>query len=479
MNTSPSTMEAASTDERVAGPARGFRTLDAERERDSLTVSGSVPSWLTGSLLRIGPAKFEAGDRSLNHWFDGYSMLHRFAFASGAVSYANRFLETKAYRAASEREEIGYSEFATDPCRSLFKRVQAFFTPKISDNANVNVTRLGDDVVAMTEAPLPIIFDPATLRAAGIASKAPGEHTTAHPHLDPRTGEGLFYAVKFGPRSTYRLFARADARRQRELARVPAPRPAYMHSFGISERYAVLAECPLLVNPLDLVLSGRPFIENYRWQPERGTRFLVIDRGSGSLVASVDAEPFFCFHHVNSYEEGDELVVDLTAYDDDEIVRALYLERLRSGGPIPAPELRRYRVPLRRGEARGEALAPGFELPRVNYRRVNGRPYRYAYGNGQARPGGFLETIQKIDLQGGGVREWRRAGCYPGEPVFVAAPRAHAEDEGVVLSLVLDAGAERSYLLVLDAGDLGELARAEAPHAVPFGFHGQFLRDAG
>ena len=167
---------------RVAGPARGFRTLDAERERDSLAVSGSVPSWLTGSLLRIGPAKFEAGDRSLNHWFDGYSMLHRFAFASGAVSYANRFLETKAYRAASERGEIGYSEFATDPCRSLFKRVQAFFTPKISDNANVNVTRLGDDVVAMTEAPLPIIFDPATLRAAGIASKAPGEHTTAHPY---------------------------------------------------------------------------------------------------------------------------------------------------------------------------------------------------------------------------------------------------------------------------------------------------------
>lgn len=112
----------------------------------------------------------------------------------------------------------------------------------------------------------------------------------------------------------------------------------------------------------------------------------------------------------------------------------------------------------------------------MNYRRVNGRPYRYAYGNGQARPGGFLETIQKIDLEAGGIREWRRPGSYPGEPVFVAAPGAQAEDEGVVLSLVLDAGAERSYLLVLDARDLGELARAEAPHAVPFGFHGQFLR---
>jgi len=471
-----STAEAVPSAAATAAPQAGFRTLSSERELDSLEVSGTIPPWLSGSLLRIGPAKFEAGERAVNHWFDGFSMLHRFAFADGRVSYRNRFLGTKAYRSASERGEIGYSEFATDPCRSLFKRARAFFSPQISDNANVNLTRLGDDVVAMTETPLPIVFDPETLGAAGVASKAPGEHTTAHPHLDPATGEGLFYAVKFGPRSTYRMYARGDARRQREIARLPAPRPAYMHSFGITERYAVLAECPLLVNPLDLVLSGRPFIENYRWQPERGTRFLVIDRNGGELAGSVEAEPFFCFHHVNAYEDGDELVVDLAAYEDDEVVRALYLERLRSGAPLPQPELRRYRVPLTGGSARGEVLAAGFELPRVNYRRVNGHPHRFAFGNGQARPGGYLETIQKIDLDGGSVSEWREAGCYPGEPVFVAAPEGRAEDGGLILSLVLDARTERSFLLVLDAGDLGELARAAAPHAVPFGFHGQFLR---
>jgi beta,beta-carotene 9',10'-dioxygenase len=189
MNAVTSDTEAKRAATRTPGPTAGFRTLPVERELDSLEVSGALPSWLTGSLLRIGPAKFEAGERSVNHWFDGFSMLHRFTLADGRISYANRFLETRAYRAASERGEIAYSEFATDPCRSLFKRVQAFFTPRISDNANVNVSRLGDQVVAMTETPLPIIFDPATLRAAGVASKAPGEHTTAHPHLDPATGE--------------------------------------------------------------------------------------------------------------------------------------------------------------------------------------------------------------------------------------------------------------------------------------------------
>jgi beta,beta-carotene 9',10'-dioxygenase len=457
----------------------GFRSLQSEISRDSLELDGALPSWLQGSLLRTGPAKFEVGERSVNHWFDGLAMLHRFAFADGEVSYRNRFLESRAYRAAEETGEISYSEFATDPCRSIFQRVQSIFSPKISDNANVNLTRLGDQVVALTETPLPVIFDPETLAAAGVASPAPGQHTTAHPHLDPETGEGLFYATKFGPRTSYRLYARGDTRAQREIAKLGVSRPAYMHSFGITERYAVLTACPLVVNPPQIPLSGRPFIANFKWEPERGTDVIVWDRHTGELVSRSQAEPFFCFHHVNAFEDGGELVVDLVAYEDDEIIRALYLDRLRSGGEFPSFELRRYRVPLGGGEVRGETIAPGFELPRINYRRNNARPYRYVYGSGTGPDGEgatFLASIQKGDVVEGEFSEWAEAGCYPGEPVFVARPGASEEDDGALLSVVLDSRSGTSFLLVLDARDLGELARARVPHAIPFGFHGQFLR---
>jgi beta,beta-carotene 9',10'-dioxygenase len=71
---------------------------------------------------------------------------------------------------------------------------------------------------------------------------------------------------------------------------------------------------------------------------------------------------------------------------------------------------------------------------------------------------------------------WSEEGCFPGEPVFVAAPDADAEDDGVLLSVVLDGRKGNSFLLVLDAGSLDELARAEVPHHIPFGFHGQFAR---
>ena len=59
--------------------------------------------------------------------------------------------------------------------------------------------------------------------------------------------------------------------------------PAYMHSFALTERYAVLFDQPLVVNPLRLAFGNRPFIENYEWKPERGSRFLIIDREAGEL----------------------------------------------------------------------------------------------------------------------------------------------------------------------------------------------------
>jgi carotenoid cleavage dioxygenase-like enzyme len=78
----------------------------------------------------------------------------------------------------------------------------------------------------------------------------------------------------------------------------------------------------------------------------------------------------------------------------------------------------------------------------------------------------------------GSSATWFSEGCYPGEPVFVAPPQAKAEDEGVVLSVVLEANRGNSFLLILDAQSFAEVARAEVPQHIPFGFHGQFFGDA-
>ena len=61
----------------------GFTTLASETSVEGLPVRGTVPAWLTGTLLRTGPAKVEVGDKPYHHRFDGLAMLHRFAFAAG------------------------------------------------------------------------------------------------------------------------------------------------------------------------------------------------------------------------------------------------------------------------------------------------------------------------------------------------------------------------------------------------------------
>jgi beta,beta-carotene 9',10'-dioxygenase len=460
----------------VASPQRGFESLQDETRIDGLPVRGKLPPWLTGSLIRTGPAKWEVGGRSMNHWFDGLAMLHRFSFADGAVSYANRFLETKAWRAANDTGKIQYSEFATDPCRSLFQRVSAMFSPKISDNANVNLVKLGERFIAMTETPIPVQFDDDTLAAAGVAYEAPGMVTTAHPHMDRATKGMLNYAAKLGPRNSYRFFLlRPDATQPEVIATQAVREPAYMHSFGLTPRWLVLAEFPLVVNPLRLAFSGRPYIENFRWRPELGTRFHLFDRTNGQALGPFETEARFAFHHVNSYEENGDVVVDIVTSPTAQIVEDLYLERLRQGKPIAPAHLERFRITPTSGTVTSERLADAaMELPRINYGRCNERPYRYVWGVGF--DGGWLDRIVKADVVERTTTVWSEDGCYPGEAVFVGAPDGEREDEGVLLSVVLDGRTGNSFLLVLDASSLEELARADVPHQIPFGFHGQFAR---
>jgi carotenoid cleavage dioxygenase-like enzyme len=215
----------------------------------------------------------------------------------------------------------------------------------------------------------------------------------------------------------------------------------------------------------------------------------VVDKADGSIVARARAAPCFGFHHVNSYESDGALFVDLLAYPNAEIIEQLRLDRLRAGQPITATAiLTRFRIPLN-GERRAQPVhieqeqlcSTPFELPRIDYARRGGRSYRIVWGNGQSRSNRFLDTIVKVELSNRDAetfRSWAEDGCYAGEPVFVARPDGDAEDDGVLLSVVLDAQAGHSFLLVLNAATLEEQARAAVPHHIPFGFHGNYFPDA-
>ncbi len=465
--------------------ATGFAETSGELTLDTLPVTGAMPEWLSGTLVRNGPGTFRAGRQEMRHWFDGMAMLHRFSFAGGRVSYANRYLNTGSYRTSREAGRITYSEFATDPCRGLFGRLMAVLSPRITDNAKVSVARIGQRFLALAETPIQVEFDPETLRAAGVfqyEERTVGQMTTVHPHFDAPAGEAVNLVTRYHALSHYNIYRVSAAGNIHRAASVPVLRPSYLHSFGMSPNYFVIVEFPLVVSSIDLLLWLRPYIENFRWQPRRGARFTVIDRHSGQVTGRYDCDAFFAFHHINAFERDGELFADLCAYDDASIIQHYYLNRLRDeSNELPAGTLRRYRIPLQRagGRISAETLSDAcMELPRFDterYARDGAYSFVYACGIDAAHRRGFYNQLVKVDTRSGLAQTWREPGCYPGEPVFVRRPGGRAEDDGVLLSVVLDSRKGNSFLLVLDAVSCGEIARAEVPHPVLFGYHGEYF----
>jgi torulene dioxygenase len=82
----------------------------------------------------------------------------------------------------------------------------------------------------------------------------------------------------------------------------------------------------------------------------------------------------------------------------------------------------------------------------------------------------------KWDSQTQKAVHWQKFAHTPGEPIFVPNPEGTEEDDGVLLSVVLDGIKESSYLLCLDPKTMAELGRAEVGGIVGLGFHGLHIK---
>jgi carotenoid cleavage dioxygenase-like enzyme len=474
----------------IGPPALADVLLPPGREVEdcSLEVRGRFPEWLCGSLLTTRSGLYEVGGRPLRHWFDGLALLTRLSFAGGSARYCARYLRSEAGKAAM-RGALRYREFSVDPIYATWARLRAMVSTRemVTDNGSVNVARIGEHFSAETESAASVRFDPVTLRTLGPVAhgdRLRGHLATAHPHYLP-SGATLNVLTRYGAlRSWYQLYTvePSSSSVRRLVARMPVTEPAYMHGFTITDRFAILTECPLVVTPWRLLTAATPWIDCYRWRPERGVRFLVFDRWTGELRAVCRAEAFFTFHHVNAFELDERrLVVDLSAYRGTELIETLYLDHLRSAGAsVAQAELRRYTLDLDQGTASHVPLIPdAFELSSIHYERFNGRPYRFAYGPSfrRDRAPRFANRQLKVDTESGRTWSWYEEDSFTSEPLFVARPGGREEDDGLLLCFVNHSRRDATSLIALDAQTMSEVARASLPHRVPLAFHSLYAAD--
>ncbi|CAL8350585.1 unnamed protein product [Lota lota] len=514
------------------------RSAEDSPEVIHTTVTGTIPDWISGNFLRNGPGKFEIGNQTLNHWFDGMALLHQFKISKGRVTYRSRFLSSECYQANSENNRIMVSEFGTvalpDPCKNFFQRfLSRFELPKASDNASVSFVTYKGEYYVSTETNFMHKVNPETLESTKKVdwSKFIAVNgATAHPHNDPDgttynmgnsyTSKGAFYnIIRVPPTKSSPEETLEGATIVCSIPSTDKTKPSYYHSFAMSKNYVVFIEQPIKINLLKIVtgrLTGKGISDSVYWDPNLDTIFHLIDKKTGKLSSvKFHTKAMSTFHQINAYEENGFLVMDMCVSDDGQAINNYLVQNLRKSGEALDEVYntmcrvfpRRFVLPLNVGtetlcgtnlnnqmDTTSTAIKISSNKVFCTHEDLHGEELRIYgglefpqinYAKYNTRPYRYFygcgfrhlvgDTLIKMDLLSKQMKVWEGPGLYPSEPVFVPSPNATEEDDGVVMAVVITPNKDKStFLLVLDAKTFQELGRAEVPVNIPYGFHGTF-----
>ena len=358
-----------------------------------------------------------------------------------------------------------------------------------------------------------------------------GHLSSAHAQRDPDTGDVFNFNLEFGKVSTYRVFRLSKATGKTEiLATIQRPdlKPAYIHSLWLSPSFVVLCvpSTHLGMGGIKVLWENNIVDAIEPFKTTNKCKWFIVDRLHGKgVVAEFETDAGFFFHTINAFEERDDkdrtngtisLSCDVIDYVNHDVMFTMYYDALlqRNGAAerLWANEQRirdcvgrlsryRFRVPVATGleKSNGSQEVGGAnkegaaakndpkisvektvtilgphagELPTINPHFVTKR-HRYVYSLPSRGLSTISDTIVKTDMETREAKFWNNPkGHTPGEAIFVARPGGTEEDDGVLLSVVLDGVNKSSYLLCLDARSMVEVGRAEVGIPVALGFHG-------
>ncbi|XP_067124559.1 carotenoid-cleaving dioxygenase, mitochondrial-like [Centruroides vittatus] len=498
------------------------------------TVTGEIPTWLKGCLIRNGGGAYEVGQDKYKHVFDGLALMHKFNIVDGSVTYQNRFLHSDSYKKNMAAQRIVVSEFGTtafpDPCKTLYQRISSIFSPgEMTDNDLIHFTKYADDIYACTETKYIRKIDVKTLETLDKVdlSKYVSVFTaTAHTHCSP---DGSVYNVgsgSVGGYPTYNILkfpAKENDKDMFQEASIICSIPSkyrfylsYQHSFGMSENYIIFIEQSYMMSLLAMSTRGitmKSYSDCLHYYPKEKTYFHVVNVKTGERLPTIyTTEAFMFFHQINTYEENDHLILDICCYDNADFVKSLTYDKNTKAIKQFSCHARRFVLPLnipKSGKVNPEEnlikleysqakaylqkdgkimcqyerLVPEevttMELPTINYKVYNGKPYQYFYGIG------YVASIEercliKVDVKNKSILKWNEPNTSPSEAIFVQKPNSIVEDEGVILfSVLYDDNEEKVSLVILDAQNFREVARADfmTGSTITPDFHGLFLEN--
>ncbi|CBI29184.3 unnamed protein product, partial [Vitis vinifera] len=191
--------------------SQNFAPVEELPPTECEVTDGSLPPWLDGAYIRNGPNP-QFLPRGPYHLFDGDGMLHSIRISQGRAILCSRYVKTYKY--------------------TIERRAGSPILP------NFNPTLGRHD------------FDGKLVMSM-----------TAHPKVDPETGEA--FAFRYGPVPPFLTYFRFDAqgRKQPDVPIFSLTSPSFLHDFGITKKYAIFADIQIGMNPVEMVTGGSPRLD--------------------------------------------------------------------------------------------------------------------------------------------------------------------------------------------------------------------------
>ena len=434
-----------------------FRPVSEEVTETNLKIEGNIPPELSGLYVRNGT---NSSSGISDHFFGGDGMMHGVRLEGGEAKwYRNRYVNTPVYR----------------------KETGGFGAPKPEDTTSaVSMLYHGGELMSLGEFGYPYLVNPDDLSTKGAFNydgKLPG-NMTAHPRIDPVTGELLFFG--YNVVQPYLTYMRADAAgNMLQVEPIEMTGPSMVHDFAVTDHYVVFMEMPVRFSwTMAISGSGLPF----KWDDDAPSRFGVMPRnGTNADVKWFDVPTCFIFHIMNSYEQGDDVIVDAARYDN------LWVKN--SHDFFHPAHLSRFSMNMKTGKASVQRMHDhAMEFPTVN-RNYWTKDYRYGYSlvvdeknDSPERIGQSEGGIRKYDLKTGADDSYLPGpSLTPAEAIFIPARESGgSEDEGYLASYVYDKNAQTSAFCLFDDTKVsaGPIAKVQLPVRVPVGFHGLWVPDS-
>jgi carotenoid cleavage dioxygenase-like enzyme len=446
-----------------------FAPVTEEHDSQDMEVIGTIPADLAGNFLRVGPNPAHLYSVEKYHVFDGDGMIHALEFATGSARYRNRFVQTEGYRLEQERGDWIWKGLNSmmDPTPSRVPEGM----PVSKSLANTAFVYHNNTLYALHEPSQPYMISLPTLETRG-STDFKGKLThpfTAHPKVDPRSGEMMTFGYSFF--APYVQYSVIDATGELvHTTPVTIPKPIFMHDFAASEKYSLFLDFPITFD-LDRAMAGGPALD---FEPDNGARIGVMPRlGNDADIRWFEVETGVVIHTANAWDEGDEVVLQASRSKTTDVLGAS--DTTVAGETEKMGQLYEWRLNLATGAVKERLLAePHCDFTRIN-ETYSTRKNRYIYAATfhPTRPRTFVGLV-KYDNESGSSELYDYGDQrFGGEAVFAPRVGATAEDDGYLVCFIHDEATDQSECLIIDAQKLsaGPVARILMPHRVPYGFH--------